>query len=188
MGIFDSLFNEPSYSHCEPAVLGPKRTDDDVIVDLLYGDDGKIGETKQGVTMSESEYDNNLRGALYKVDDPKTDKSPVLTGKLEISEEELRLSAWKKHNRKGPYFSIAASEGAETGYARRGGGFISPNEDASNEKSPKFKGKVTIDDIEYEVAAWDREPSGGAESSYLSLTLDTDVQFEEVDPEGALDF
>lgn len=53
--------------------------------------------------MSEAkkEYDPEMRGALYEDADRKSDKSPIATGKIQISGVELRIAMWPSQVTKG---------------------------------------------------------------------------------------
>lgn len=142
-----------------------------------------------------SEYDNNLTGLLFPEDEEKlkqNPKRPFMTGNVEIDEEKLRIASWKKSDEDGPFFSLAVSE--SEGFAKRGNGELRKN-DSDSENAPAFKGAVTIDDIEYEVAAWPKPwKKYDGEKNFLSIRLtDPDapeivVDESEIDPDGSLDF
>lgn len=54
------------------------------------------------------EYDNNMRGVLYKNDRGRGENSPPYTGNCEIDGVEYWVSAWVKESKKGQkYFSLA---------------------------------------------------------------------------------
>lgn len=45
------------------------------------------------------EYDNTNRGALFKNNDPKSDKSPEYTGTINVDGREFYLSGWVKEKK-----------------------------------------------------------------------------------------
>jgi len=58
-----------------------------------------------------ADYDNNMRGVLFKNDKGDNPKRPDYTGNCEIDGTKYRLSAWVKQSQKGTDFlSIALSE------------------------------------------------------------------------------
>jgi uncharacterized protein (DUF736 family) len=55
-----------------------------------------------------TEYDNNLRGALFKNDDKESDKHPDYKGSCEIDGRQYWLSAWIKTSKAGKkYMSLS---------------------------------------------------------------------------------
>lgn len=59
----------------------------------------------------QQEYDDTNRGVLFAEDNPKTDKHPTYTGKINVDGRELRLVGWKKISKGGkPFLSLAVSE------------------------------------------------------------------------------
>ena len=55
-----------------------------------------------------SEYDNNLRGALFKNNKRTEERQPEYTGNCEINGEEFWVSAWVKESKNGQkFFSMA---------------------------------------------------------------------------------
>lgn len=55
-----------------------------------------------------SQYDNNLRGALFKNNKRTNEKQPEYTGNCEINGVEYRVSAWVKESQSGTkFFSMA---------------------------------------------------------------------------------
>lgn len=57
-----------------------------------------------------ADYDNNMRGVLFRNDRQENDKQPGYTGKIEIDGVEYRLSAWVKEGKKGKFFSLAVQQ------------------------------------------------------------------------------
>jgi hypothetical protein len=57
--------------------------------------------------VSEKQYDNTNRGALFKNDRRTTDKHPEYTGTLNVNGTEYWLSAWVRDGKRGKYFSMA---------------------------------------------------------------------------------
>ena len=54
-----------------------------------------------------SDYDNNMRGVLFKNDRKENDKHPDYKGQCEIDGEEYWLSAWIKTGAKGKFMSLS---------------------------------------------------------------------------------
>lgn len=59
--------------------------------------------------MADTEYNNELRGALFKAKEKKSDKSPDYTGSCQINGVELWVSGWLKNGRSGNFLSLAFS-------------------------------------------------------------------------------
>jgi len=53
------------------------------------------------------EYDNNLRGVLFKNDRKEKDSHPDYKGQCEVEGEEFWLSAWIKEGNKGKFMSLS---------------------------------------------------------------------------------
>ena len=51
-----------------------------------------------------TEYDNNMRGVLFKNDNKKDDSQPDYKGKIEVNHEEFWLSAWINTSKAGNKF------------------------------------------------------------------------------------
>lgn len=51
-----------------------------------------------------AEYDNNMRGVLFKNDKGDNPKRPDMTGNMEIDGTKYRISAWNKTSQKGTDF------------------------------------------------------------------------------------
>ena len=59
----------------------------------------------------DNKYDNNMKGGLWDNKEKKTDKHPVLKGKITIRNEVFYLAAWLNRTAEGKqWFSLAASE------------------------------------------------------------------------------
>ena len=57
-----------------------------------------------------TEYDNNLRGRLFKNDRKETDKQPDYTGDCEVGGQKYRLAGWMRKSKQGtPYMSLQLS-------------------------------------------------------------------------------
>ena len=56
------------------------------------------------------EFDNNLRGVLFKNDKKETDKSPDYRGNCEIGGQEYWVSAWVKQGKSGKFLSLSFTE------------------------------------------------------------------------------
>jgi hypothetical protein len=54
-----------------------------------------------------SEYDNNMRGVLFKNDRRDKDTHPHYKGSCEINGEEMWLSAWVKQGKNGSFMSLS---------------------------------------------------------------------------------
>lgn len=59
--------------------------------------------------MAQKEYDNNLRGVLFKNDKKESEKHPDYKGSCEIEGTEYWLSAWIKEGQKGKFMSLSFS-------------------------------------------------------------------------------
>ena len=57
-----------------------------------------------------SEYDNEMRGILFKNDKQGNENRPDYTGRIQIDGKEWRLAAWIKDGNKGKFMSINVSE------------------------------------------------------------------------------
>lgn len=58
-----------------------------------------------------TEYDNEMRGALFVNDKKGNEKAPTMTGTVVISGHEYRLAAWSQVSRKGDrYLSISVTD------------------------------------------------------------------------------
>ena len=53
------------------------------------------------------DYDNNMRGVLFKNDRGRGENSPPYTGSCEIEGEEYWVSAWVNEGKKGKYFKLS---------------------------------------------------------------------------------
>jgi hypothetical protein len=56
------------------------------------------------------EYDNNLRGVLFKNDRKEKDTHPDYKGSCEVDGEEYWISAWIKEGRNGKFMSLSFTE------------------------------------------------------------------------------
>lgn len=54
-----------------------------------------------------AEYDNNLRGVIFKNDRQENDRSPGYKGSCEINGQKFWISAWVKEGAKGKFFSLS---------------------------------------------------------------------------------
>ena len=59
------------------------------------------------------EYDNNMRGVLFKNDRKERDNHPDYKGSAEIDGVEFWISAWIKEGQKGKFMSLAFTEKEE---------------------------------------------------------------------------
>lgn len=57
-----------------------------------------------------AEYDNTNKGVLFHEKDIKSDKHPVMTGKLNVEGKEYRIAAWEKEGQSGTFLTLAISE------------------------------------------------------------------------------
>tara|TARA_R100001530_G_scaffold126726_1_gene95667 strand:+ start:3007 stop:3216 length:210 start_codon:yes stop_codon:yes gene_type:complete len=59
-------------------------------------------------------YDNTNKGALFNAKEVKTDKHPVMTGKLNVEGKDWHIAGWKAESKKGEkYLSLKVSEPRE---------------------------------------------------------------------------
>jgi uncharacterized protein (DUF736 family) len=65
------------------------------------------------------EYDNDLRGALFKNKKKETDKHPDYQGNCEISGVEFWISAWLKKSKDGETYMSLAFQGKEDKPAKK---------------------------------------------------------------------
>lgn len=63
-----------------------------------------VKNQKQKSNNRKQDYDNNMRGVLFKNRRKKTDKHPDYTGQIEIEGNEYWLSAWVNKSRQGQQF------------------------------------------------------------------------------------
>lgn len=68
------------------------------------------------------EYDNNMRGVLFKNDRGRGENSPPYTGNCEIDGVEYWVSAWVKESNKGQKFFSLAFRAKDEKPQRSGGG------------------------------------------------------------------
>lgn len=54
-----------------------------------------------------SQYDNNMRGVLFKNDRKEKDTHPDYKGTCEVNGEEMWLSAWIKDGKSGKFMSLS---------------------------------------------------------------------------------
>lgn len=54
-----------------------------------------------------TDYDNNMRGVLFKNDKRQSDNHPNYRGSCEINNEEYWMSAWIKQGKNGAFMSLS---------------------------------------------------------------------------------
>lgn len=54
-----------------------------------------------------TDYDNNMRGVLFKNDKRQSDNHPNYRGSCEINNDEYWVSAWIKQGKSGPFMSLS---------------------------------------------------------------------------------
>lgn len=59
------------------------------------------------------QYDNNMRGVLFKNDRKESDRHPDYKGSAEVDETEYWVSAWIKEGRNGKFLSMSFTEKEE---------------------------------------------------------------------------
>jgi hypothetical protein len=83
------------------------------------------------------EYDNTNRWTLFKNENRQTDKSPQLSGTLNVDGVEFWLNGWVKEGRKGKFFS---------GSIKRKDNQMAGLRDELNAKSPQAPGRKPVSD------------------------------------------
>ena len=86
-----------------------------------------------------SQYDNNLRGVLFKNDRKEKDTHPDYKGSCEIDGQEMWISAWIKEGARGKFMSLSFS-------AKEQAQASAPSEPAA--KQPKG---VPMDDLDGDI-------------------------------------
>lgn len=56
------------------------------------------------------QYDNEMRGVLFKQREKKSDRSPDYTGECQIEGVKFRISGWAKQGRSGTFLSLALTK------------------------------------------------------------------------------
>jgi hypothetical protein len=74
--------------------------------------------------MTRQEYDNEMRGVLFRNKNKHSEKSPDYTGTCEIEGKELRIAGWKQHKKSDGemYLSLAFSFKEDEGQRAAPGG------------------------------------------------------------------
>lgn len=83
------------------------------------------------------QYDNNLRGVLFKNDRKEKDSHPDYKGSCEIDGQEMWISAWIKEGQKGKFMSLSFQPKEQQAPAPR----------QAQKPAPKAKG-VSMDEFE----------------------------------------
>lgn len=111
-------------------------------------------------------YDNRNSGTLGKNRNPKSDRSPEFTGKLNLDGLNLWVSGWSKEDfmTNAEYISLALSRKDER--ECKSTGKIAPNPEAIGNQ-PQYRGTVIVDGVEYEIVAWVRKSNDG--NKFLSI-------------------
>lgn len=66
-----------------------------------------------------SDYDNNMRGVLFKNDRKESDNHPDYKGQAEVDGVEYWIAAWIKEGKKGKFMSISFTEKEEDKPAKK---------------------------------------------------------------------
>lgn len=102
------------------------------------------------------QYDNEMRGVLFKQREKKSERSPDYTGNVTIGGVEYRLSGWARQGRSGTFLSLAVSKSEnQSGNSapRQSGGddFLDEgigSKPASRETSAPRTGQLTPEEIQ----------------------------------------
>lgn len=112
------------------------------------------------------QYDNTNSGTFGKNRNPKSDKSPDYTGRINLLGADFWLSGWVKEDflTDEQYFSLALNRKDDrdckaTGKITRNAGAIG--------NQPEFVGTIKVDSNEFKIACWQRSSNDG--NKFLSL-------------------
>jgi hypothetical protein len=103
--------------------------------------------------MADQQYDNEMRGVLFKQREKKSDRSPDYTGEVQIDGVKYRLSGWAKQGRSGTFLSLAVSKSdtQPTGASRQSSsdGFLDDGIGTPKpaERAPAQSGKMSPEEI-----------------------------------------
>ncbi len=68
-----------------------------------------------------AQYDNSNRGALFRVDEKRSENGPDFTGKLNVAGKDWELSAWERVSKAGkPYLSVSVRKPLKGTFQPRG--------------------------------------------------------------------
>ena len=87
------------------------------------------------------EYDNNLRGVLFRNDRKESDNHPDYKGSAQIDGVEYWLSAWIKEGQKGKFMSLS--------FKAKDGNAVAPSQRKAEQKKPAGSIGDMQDDIPF---------------------------------------
>lgn len=86
--------------------------------------------------MSSQPFDNNMRGALFRVKEKRSENSPDYTGNITINGVEYSLSGWKKTSRNNEQYLSIAAKVKDNNAPRNGPGNNPPTRNNFNDDMP----------------------------------------------------
>lgn len=103
-----------------------------------------------------TQYDNNMRGVLFKNDRKEKDSHPDYKGSCEVNGVEMWLSAWIKEGAKGKFMSLS----------------FQPKEDQEQNKGPRVTNNMPAPRQQVQKPS-QRQTNGGFED------MDSDIPFSD---------
>jgi len=116
-----------------------------------------------------SEYDNSNSGAFFKESEKKSDTHPDYSGSLGVRGTQCWASGWvrERDGKKELSLSIKEKDGG-----RAGAGTFLKNERKTNERHPDYKGMLSFDGDDFEIAGWKRTAKVSGKE-FISVKVDT---------------
>jgi hypothetical protein len=123
-------------------------------------------------------YDNTNSGTLGKNRNPKSNKSPDLTGKINAGGEDFWISAWLKEDFLSDDMYIAMLVNPANERECKSTGKLEKNR-TQRGRQPDYKGILCIDSVDYDLVAWTRSSDNG---KFLSIKVESGTQNHEPAP------
>lgn len=114
-----------------------------------------------------AQYDNTNRGTLGKNRQPKNDKSPHFTGKVDIRGTVYWLAGWRQEDFMSDDHYISLSLTGKDDASLTGSGRLENNRDKIGNR-PDMVGRVIVEGAEYEISAWTKTHDNG---KFLSIQV-----------------